>query len=188
MSAPEYVPTKPAEPVRSYESPPRRPEPWIPARPGELVGPDVPGGEEGQPWGDLLGNPGPDPGYVFRLVPPFKAKVTMVPGETWKDVSAGAAGAALKRSSLFGRAPVVHDVTVGFAVWGFLDEAADPELVELRRSVFANISHPAGYLRLRAVVDAVPAATLRLPHAELLRRRSNGDWRSFLDLDRLRVH
>ena len=30
----------------------------------------------------------------------------------------------LKRASLFGRAPVVHDLTVAFTLWGFLDDVA----------------------------------------------------------------
>jgi hypothetical protein len=187
MSAPEYVPTKPAVPVRSYESPPRRPEPWLPDRPGELVGRGRGDEPDGQPRGRRLGNPGPDPGYVYRLVNRFKDKVVLARGESWEDAAAGAAGVALKRASLFGRAPVVHDVTVGFGVWGFLDEAPPGELVELRRTAFGAISHPADYTRLRQVVDAVPERALRLPHAELLRRRPS-DWQQFLELEQVGAH
>ena len=50
MAAPEYVPTEPQQTVRSYSSPPWRPESWYADRPGELDG--------RQPSGDLLGSPG----------------------------------------------------------------------------------------------------------------------------------
>ena len=60
MAAPEHVPVDRTKPVRAYESPPRRPESWLPDRPGELV-------EEGQPRGDRLGHQGPDQGYALRL-------------------------------------------------------------------------------------------------------------------------
>ena len=37
VAAPEYVPVDRNQPVRAYESPPRRPESWLADRPGELV-------------------------------------------------------------------------------------------------------------------------------------------------------
>ena len=110
--------------------------------------------------------PGPIPATCYKLLSGFRPKVHLEAGETWKDAAAGAAAVALKRASLFGRAPVVHDLTVGFGVWGFLDDDPDGELLKLRRDAFAGISHPADYTRLRRVVDAVPEETLRLPHAE----------------------
>jgi len=57
MAAPEYVPVKPMDDVRAYESPPRRPDPWKAVRPGDLHG--------SQPRGDGLGSPGPDQGYAL---------------------------------------------------------------------------------------------------------------------------
>jgi hypothetical protein len=183
MSAPQYVPISPAVPVRSYESPPRRPGSWTTDRPGELVGDGV-DERAGQPHGDRLGSPGPDPGYVYKLLAGFRSKVHLEPGESWKDVAAGAASVALKRASLFGRAPVVHDLTVAFGVWGFLDDDPDGELLGLRRSAFAEVGHPADYTRLRQVVDAVPAETLRLPHQKALEAHAR-DWRGLLQLDEL---
>jgi len=56
MAAPEYVPVKPMDDVRTYESPPRRPDPWIPRRPGEVRG--------SNPRGESFGDQGPDQGYV----------------------------------------------------------------------------------------------------------------------------
>jgi hypothetical protein len=183
MSAPQYVPTPPAVPVRSYESPPRRPESWTADRPGDLVGAGAVDGE-GQPRGDRLGSPGPDPGYVYKLLSGFRSKVHLAAGETWKDAAAGAAAVALKRASLFGRAPVVHDVTVGFGVWGFLDDDPAADLLALRRTAFAEVSHPADYTRLRQVVDAVPAGTLRLTHPKVLAEHAL-DWRALLEVDAL---
>ena len=183
MSAPQYVPISPAVPVRSYESPPRRPESWTTDRPGELVGDGVVE-RAGQPSGDRLGSPGPDPGYVYTLLSGFRSKVHLEPGETWKDVAAGAAAVALKRASLFGRAPVIHDLTVAFGVWGFFDDDPDGDLLNLRRSAFAEVGHPADYMRLRTVVDAVPAETLRLTHQKALAEHAR-DWRAVLQLDEL---
>ena len=59
MAAPEYVPVKPMDDVRTYESPPRRPDPWLAQRPGDL--------KTGQPRGVHFGNPGPDQGYALVL-------------------------------------------------------------------------------------------------------------------------
>ena len=91
------------------------------------------------------------------------------PGRDWKDVAAGAASVALKRASLFGRAPVVHDLTVAFGVWGFLDDDPDGDLLgaasqRLRR---ASATRPTT-CACGTVVDAVPAETLRLTHSKVL--------------------
>jgi len=88
---------------------------------------------------------------------------------------------ATKRSGLFGRAPVVFDLTVAFAVWGFLDESPDPELVTLRRTMFEGCRSPHHYAHRRAVADAVPADALRRPHGEVLAAHG-ADWRSLLEL------
>ena len=64
MAAPEYVPVKPMDDVRSYESPPRRPEPWMADRPGDLM--------TAQPEGALFGQQGPDQGYALHLARLFR--------------------------------------------------------------------------------------------------------------------
>ena len=175
MSTPEYVPIAPGETVRSYESPPRRADSWRPDRPGEVVD------EGGQPRGAQLGNQGPDQGYVYNLLPLFDARLHLAPGEDRADVDAGAVTIALKRASLFGRAPVVHDLTVAYAVWGFLDAGAPAELVELRRDRFAGVSNPHHYTERRAVADVVPEATLRRTHSAVL-SEAGRNWRDLLDL------
>jgi hypothetical protein len=72
----------------------------------------------------------------------------------------------MKRASLFGRAPTVHDLTVAFSLWGYLG-VAPPELVERRRELFAGVGHAHHYMERRAIVDGVPEDLLRLPHAEV---------------------
>jgi hypothetical protein len=172
MSAPEYVPNS-ATTIRSYSSPPRRPEPWLSDRPGELGG-------EGQPVGERLGSPGPDQGYVYKLLPSFRGKVHLAEGESWDDVSVGAATIALKRASLYGRAPIVHDLTVAFGLWGFPDASPPADLVDERRNRFAGVANPHHYPQRRALADAVPESSLRLRPEEAT--RMGPDWRSRLDL------
>lgn len=175
MSAPQYVPTKPAQVVRSYESPPWRPDPWVADRPGEVVD------DGGQPRGDRLGNQGPDQGYVLTLVPLFDGKLNLVEGEDIADVRAGAVAVALKRASLLGRAPVVHDLTVGFGLFGFLDPSAPAELVARRRAMFDGVANAHHYEERRAVADAVPESTLRKTHAAVLAEHARG-WKALLTL------
>jgi hypothetical protein len=172
MAAPEHVPVDRTKPVRGYESPPRRPESWTPGRPAEVV-------DEGQPRGERLGHQGPDQGYALRLARQFEGKLTLAPGEHERDALAGAVAVALKRASLFGRAPVIHDLRVALTVWGYLDESPDEELVELRKRLFAEVSHPHHYAELRGIVDRVPGATLRFTPGYVAQVHK-GDWRSLL--------
>ncbi len=170
MAAPEYVPRSVTETARTYVSPPRRPDEWMADRPAELA--------EGQPDGPGLGYQGPDQGYALRLVRFFDGQLVLTEGEHASDVEAGCVVVALRRASMFGRAPVIHDLTVAFSIWGFLD-AADPELVALRRPLFEGIAHPhhgAGRHRVAELIDA-----------DVLRRSPAGvkgvDWRVAIDVD-----
>ncbi|MFN0092466.1 MAG: hypothetical protein ACKVWR_19710 [Acidimicrobiales bacterium] len=174
MAQPEYVPTPPARGPGYYQSPPRRPDSWRAERPGEVV-------ESGQPVGDRLGRQGPDQGYVFRLVRHLEPQLRLLPGEALDDVVAACAMVATKRASIFGRAPVVHDLTVAFTVWGFLDDSPPAELAALRRAMFAEVASSHHYGERRAVVDAVPEETLRLPHQQVAQAYRQ-DWRSLLAL------
>ena len=81
---------------------------------------------------------------MLSLARRFEGKLTLTPGEHEKDALAGAVGVALKRASIFGRAPVIHDLTVALTIWGFLDDVPR-ELVELRRHLFEEVSHPHHY-------------------------------------------
>jgi len=174
MAAPEYVPTSPTDRARVYESPPWRDEEWFANRPADLTG--------RQPIGPRLGYPGPDQGYVYSLVRRFDGRLVLTEGEHQADAFAGACAVAMKRASLFGRAPVVHDLTAAFTIWGFLGEA-DPELVRLRRPLFRECSHGYSYMALRRIADLVPIAVLRKPHGEIATQAAS-DWRSMFNLRR----
>jgi hypothetical protein len=85
---------------------------------------------------------------------------------------------ALRRASLFGRAPVVHDLTVALTVWGFLGEAP-AELVQLRTKLFEEVAHPHHYAELRRIVDLVSEDTLRMTPQQVAQAH-RADWRSLL--------
>ena len=159
MAAPDYVPNDTAAADRHYVSPPRRPQPWLADRPGELTG--------GQPMGAGLGVPGPDQGYALRLARGFESELLLTPGEHVDDAVAGCLGVALKRAASFGRAPVAADLEVAFRVFGFLPPAPDDSLVAWRKELFAGVSHPHHYAEARRLVDLVPEAVLRQSTSEV---------------------
>ena len=173
MAAPEYVPIKPMDDVRSYESPPRRPDPWKADRPGDLVG--------AQPTGDRLGSQGPDQGYALKLAHDVFEPLLRSGEVDALDAVAGCVAIALKRASIFGRAPIAHDLRLAFNLFGFLDDSPPSELADLRRRVFEGVSHPHHYGEARSIADAVPESTLRRSHEDV----SAADWRELLDVARL---
>ncbi|MCC5954277.1 MAG: hypothetical protein JJU45_19475 [Acidimicrobiia bacterium] len=152
MAAPEYVPQPKIDHTRVYHSPPWTPEPWMADRPAEIRG--------GQPVGPRLGTPGPDQGYAFRLARRFETQLQLDDGERAEDAVAGCVMVALKRASLYSRAPMVHDLQVAFTLWGFLGDAPE-ELRKLRRAEFDGVAHPHHYMKLRRIPDLVPRSTLR---------------------------
>jgi hypothetical protein len=170
VAAPDFVPMDPTEQVRRYHSPPRRPDPWWAERPADLPA--------GQPTGDLLGNIGPDQGYALKLARHFHDRLHL--GRVaHDDAVSGCLAVAMKRNSLFGRGPVIHDLTAAFTIFGFLDAGAPAELVQLREPLFAEVRSSHHYAERRAIADMVPAEVLRQPHtaiAEAYRR----DWRQNL--------
>lgn len=172
MAAPEYVPQPAVQRVRSYVSPPRRPDSWRADRPGEVVG--------RQPLGPRLGSPGPDQGYAYVLAHRFEGRLYLTSGEHESDAIVGCTGVALKRASIFGRAPVLHDLTVAFTVWGFLREAPD-EMVTVRKPVFAEVANPNHYPEQRRLVDMVPESVLRQSPQQVAEAHLR-DWRTQLDL------
>lgn len=177
MAAPNYVPISPVSDVRTYDSSPRRPEPWTKDRVSEV--------ENRQPIADALGVTGPDPGYALTMAERYRGKLLLQPsGDAAEaDVLRGAAEIAMKRAAMAGRAPILADVTVALTVWGFLDASPAAELVELRRDMFEAVHHiAADYFRLRALPDAVPASVLAAPPAVIARQHA-ADWRSCLAID-----
>ncbi len=153
MAAPPFVPTDPAAQVRAYASPDAVPAAWHPGRPGELSG--------RQPHGARLGYQGPDQGYAFHLARRFAPQLKLQLGERRDDAIQGVLGVALRRASVYGRAPVTHDLRLAALVWGFLHAEPPTELVAMRRTMFegvANVTHH--YAEARAIADQVPEATL----------------------------
>jgi hypothetical protein len=175
MAAPQYVPTTPTDRVGYYDAPTHVPNGWTAHRPGEV--------EVRQPSGTRLGSPGPDQGYALKLVKEFHGKLHLTDGENAHDAESGCLAIAMKRSSMFGRAPVIHDLTLAFTLWGYLDADAPAELVELRKAKFEGVGHVAHhYAEQRAIVDPIPESTYRMtPKAVSLVLRNN--WRSLLGLD-----
>jgi hypothetical protein len=171
VAAPEHVPVDRTRLLRTYESPPRRAGSWVAGRPGEVTGAP-------QPKGEQLGYQGPDQGYVLTLARHFHGKLTLTPGEHERDALAGATAVALKRASLFGRAPVIHDLTIALTLWGFLGEAP-ADLARLRRKLFEEVAHPHHYSEQRRIADLVPEATLRQTPQQVT-EAYRADWRSLL--------
>lgn len=169
MAAPDYVPvTLSDQPRQALDLPP--PRHWMADRPGDL--------DRGQPLGPKLGRPGPDQGYALKLADLIHDRVKVTDGEDVEDALAGAVSVALKRASLFGRAPVMHDLELALRLWGFLEDNPPADLVELRKHYFAGAAHH--YWEQRAITDLVPESTLLLTPGQVADRLS--DWRSLLSV------
>ncbi len=173
MAAPKFSPTPAIDESRSYTSPPVVPGTWMPDRKADLVG--------FQPVGDQLGYQGPDQGYALKLAAGFVNRLALRPGEHATDAVAGCLGIALRRASTFSRAPVVHDLTIAFTIWGFLDPEAPTDLVAARQARFAGLGHGSHYTAIRTVTDEVPEATLRMTPAQVQAAYAT-DWRSLVGL------
>lgn len=155
MAAPKFAPVAVTDEVRAYESPAHVPAPWSSGRPGDVVG--------FQPEGGRLGYQGPDQGFALKIANGFRDRLHVSPGESVDDAVRGCLGIALRRASMFSRAPVVHDLTVAFTMWGFLDETPPDDLVELRRSSFEGVANTVHhYDEGRMLVDAIPTGTLTM--------------------------
>lgn len=115
----------------------------------------------GQPTGTSLGNQGPDQGFAFRLARLFVGRLRLGAGERIPDVVAGCVGVALKRATLFGRAPVAADLEVAFGLFGFLEDPPTGERLIERRRLFAEASHHHHYSEVRRIVDLVADSDLR---------------------------
>jgi hypothetical protein len=175
MGAPEFVPTPAGNAPRVYSSPPRRPETWRVDRPADFAD------TQRQPTGDRLGSPGPDQGYALKLAPLLEPELRLQEGEHLAGVLAGIVAIGLKRASVVGRAPVIHDLRIGATLFGFLDEHPDPSLVRLRRELFEEVQHFHHYAELRHIADLVPADVLRQTPDQVAARYT-ADWRAQLAL------
>ena len=173
MAAPKFTPSHAIGDVKSYRSPNIVPDPWMPDRPGDLLG--------RQPKGPRLGFQGPDQGYGLMLANRLKPQLVLSDNERGDDAVAGGSAVALRRASLFGRAPVVHDLRIAFTIWGFLDPAPPAELVALRSTAFEGAADPHHYDAVRAIADGVPESTLRMSPDEVAMAYPNR-WQSLLGI------
>ena len=169
MAAPKFAPVSATDVVRTYESPEYVPDAWTPDRPAEIRG--------RQPEGARLGYQGPDQGYVLTLSERFRDRIIVAAGESVNDAIRGSINIALRRASLFGRAPVVHDLTIAFTIWGWLDAAAPADLVARRSALFegvANTNHH--YTEGRVIADLVPESVLRMTPEAVTSAYAGGKW------------
>jgi hypothetical protein len=170
MAAPKFAPTSPTDVVRAYSSPDHVPDGWMPDRPAEIIG--------RQPEGHRLGYQGPDQGYALRLAEMCRDRVRTTGAVSVDDAIRGALVVALRRASIFGRAPVMHDLTIGFTIWGFFDDAPPADLVERRTELFSGLDKVTHhYAEARLVADLVPEATLRMTPAQAASAYPR-DWRT----------
>ena len=160
MAAPRNAPVSFAARAHAYASPEHVPAAWQPDRKGEIDGL--------QPSGARLGNQGPDQGYVLLLAAKLRPQVQVQKGEHVDDALRGCINIALKRASLFSRAPVVHDLTIALTIWGWLDASPPADLVECRRALFEGVAHvTAHYSEGRVIADMVPETTLRMTPSQV---------------------
>jgi hypothetical protein len=172
MSAPKFAPTPAVDDSRSYSSPPVTPKGWTNDRPGAFDG--------FQPAGAQLGSQGPDQGFALKIAADYLTRLHLQPGEHSADVVKGCLGIALRRASMFSRAPVVHDLTVAFTIWGFLDASPPADLLAERRARFSGLGH-GHYTEARSLTHLVPEATLRLS-AQQASAAYPAQWKSLVGL------
>jgi hypothetical protein len=154
MAAPKSAPAGPLESAY-YTSPDVVPPRWLPERPGDIEGL--------QPVGRRLGAQGPDQGYALTIATRLIPELRLQEGERTDDAVRGCVAIALRRASLFSRAPIVHDVRIAFTIWGYFDPAPPADLVSTRARLFegvGNTNHH--YAECRAIADLVPESTLRM--------------------------
>jgi hypothetical protein len=179
MTQPKFTPILEQNEVREVQRI-GVPAPWTPHRPGEKRPVPRPAGQVG------LGVPGPDQGYALELASRFKHRLVREPDEHAADILAGAVAIGLRRASIFGRAPIGADIELALSLFGCLapDDGASAlvpdDLVALRRERFAGAAHD--YWRRRALVDAIPEATLRLSTLAVAERLEEepGCWRELV--------
>ena len=116
-----------------------------------------------QPVGRRMGSQGPDQGFALMIAERLSPRLELQGRERLDDAIRGCLGIALRRASLFSRAPVVHDLTIAFTIWGFFDEAPPEDLIGRRPQLFegvGNVNHH--YAEGREIADLVPESTLRM--------------------------
>ena len=143
MAAPKFAPGRPARRRPRATSRPTT----CPTRGRPTARPRCTGR---QPSGARLGFQGPDQGYALTLAARLRPEVHVQAGESVDDALSGCTAIALRRASLYGRAPVIHDLRIAFTIWGFLDPTPPAELVAVRRPAVRGRRQRAAPLRASA--------------------------------------
>ncbi|NNN10742.1 MAG: hypothetical protein HKL83_02655 [Acidimicrobiaceae bacterium] len=152
MTQPDYVPIAESEEVRKFWVQPASPEAGV-VKASQLSLPD-------QHRGDRRGSPGPDMGYALKLGQRLKGTLELSPHEHEEDAIAAVVALAMKRASLFGRAPVSTDLEVSASLLGYRGGVSLEIKAKTAKLTF-GVSHD--YQRLRTLVDSVIEESLRLP-------------------------
>jgi hypothetical protein len=167
VTQPDYVPIAAPDRIRPIDRLPV-PRSWRSTRPGEALDP-VP------PQGRAFGSTGPDLGYGLKLARLLVPKIKVTEGELAADAVAGCFAVGAKRAAMFGRAPVIFDMELAYALWGFLD-GAPADLIAFRKPLFMGAAHE--YWEQRQIVDRVKESTLRMTVDQAKAQLS--DWKSLL--------
>jgi hypothetical protein len=108
----------------------------------------------------------------------MRTHVVVTSGEDIDDALRGCSLIALRRASLYGRAPVMADLELALTIWGFLDANAPSDLVAARKPHFEGVRNTLHhYAEARELADLVPESTLRLTPGAA-RTRMPADWRA----------
>lgn len=137
---------------------------WTPTRPGDITTP------EQMPTGPGFGRPGPDTGYVLKLID--NADFSIADDENHHNVEYALALIAGARASRYMRGPTLEDVEVALTIAGFRADDTGA-MVEVRKAAFANVSHDNA--RARALVDAIPEPVLLETPAQIAARMQTGE-------------
>ena len=137
--------------------PPARPS--VGDRPGEVAGP--------WPRGAGFGSPGPNIGFALTLVARARSRITLAPNEHEADAHALVAAVAMKRASLFGRAPVAADVSCALLVLGY-EGPASGDFVEWR--ILAGVDAAHDYRSGRDLCAQISPEDIRLDPRDLAPR------------------
>jgi hypothetical protein len=76
---------------------------------------------------------------------------------------------------------VIHDLEIAYRVWGFLDDEADPRLVQERSRWFEGVSETHHYSDVRRLVAIVSSETLQMS-PEAVQDQHASDWKALLEL------
>jgi hypothetical protein len=121
-----------------------------------------------QPVGPRLGAQGPDQGFALTIAERLAPRIELQGRERLDDAIRGCVGIALRRASLYSRAPVVHDLTIAFTMWGFLDPSPPDDLIARRPQLFEGVGDVGHhYAEGRVIADLVPESTLRMTPDEV---------------------